>query len=99
TRCLSDWSSDVCSSDLDAYLRRAEAEHALNQREAATQDYGAAIRLHPLEAFLYLRRGRHYTTLHACDKALSDFDKATSLAPTSEIGRASCRKSVDNGGR
>src|SRR5207237_4118144 len=67
----------------DAYLRRAEAEHALNQREAATQDYGAASRLHPLEAFLYLRRGRHYTTLHACDKALSDFDKATSLAPTS----------------
>src|SRR5438874_12606651 len=29
----------------DAYLRRAEAEHALNQREAATQDYGTAIRL------------------------------------------------------
>ena len=67
----------------DAYLRRAEAEHALNQREAATQDYGTAIRLHPLEAFLYLRRGRHYSTLHACDKALSDFDKAISLAPTS----------------
>jgi len=69
--------------DWDAYLRRAEAEHALNQRDAATQDYSAAIRLHPLEAFLYLRRGRHYNTLHACDQAVSDFDKAISLAPTS----------------
>jgi len=67
----------------DAYLRRAEAEHALNQRDAATQDYSAAIRLHPLEAFLYLRRGRHYNTLHACGEALSDFEKAISLAPTS----------------
>ena len=67
----------------DSYLRRAEAEHALNQREAATRDYSTAIRLHPLEAFLYLRRGRHYNTLHTCDKALSDFDKAIALAPTS----------------
>src|SRR5256886_878532 len=69
--------------DWGAYPRRAEAEHALNQRDAATQDYSAAIRLHPLEAFLYLRRGRHYNTLHACDQAVSDFDKAISLAPTS----------------
>src|SRR5438445_11284182 len=27
----------------DAYLRRAEAEHALNQRDAATADYNKAI--------------------------------------------------------
>src|SRR5437763_6837917 len=67
----------------DAYLLRAESEHSLNQRDAATQDYSAAIRLHPLEAFLYLRRGRHYNTLHACDKSLSDFDRAISLAATS----------------
>ena len=67
----------------DAYLRRAEAEHALNQRDAATADYSKAIELHPAEAFLYLRRGRHYNTLRACDRALSDFDKAIMLAPTS----------------
>src|SRR5207244_12127039 len=66
-----------------AYLRRAEAEHALNQRDAATADYGKAIELHPAEAFLYLRRGRHYHALRACDRALSDFDKAITLAPTS----------------
>jgi len=67
----------------DAYLRRAEAEHALNQRDAATADYSKAIELHPAEAFLYLRRGRHYNTLRACARALSDFDKAITLAPTS----------------
>src|SRR5467141_186639 len=39
----------------DAYLRRAEAEHALNQRQVATFDYNKAIDLHPSEAFLYLR--------------------------------------------
>ena len=70
-------------SNWDAYLRRAEAEHALNQRDAATADYSKAIELHPAEAFLYLRRGRHYNSLRACDRALSDFDKAITLAPTS----------------
>jgi tetratricopeptide (TPR) repeat protein len=67
----------------DLYLRRAEAEHALNQREAATVDYTTAIRLHPSEAFLYLRRGRHYNTVHDCDGELADFDKAIALTPTS----------------
>ena len=69
--------------DWDAYLRRAEAEHALNQRDAATADYSRSIDLHPAEAFLYLRRGRHYNSLRACDRALRDFDKAIALAPTS----------------
>ena len=67
----------------DAYLRRAEAEHALNERQAATFDYSKAIDLHPSEAFLYLRRGRHYNTLRACGESLNDFEKAISLAPTS----------------
>jgi len=70
-------------SNWDAYLRRAEAEHALNERQAATLDYTKAIDLHPSEAFLYLRRGRHYTTLHTCAEALNDFEKAISLAPLS----------------
>ncbi len=67
----------------DAYLRRAEAEHSLNQRAAATIDYSRAIELHPAEAFLYLRRGRHYNTLKECGKALSDFTQAIRLVPTS----------------
>jgi tetratricopeptide (TPR) repeat protein len=71
------------SSAWDPYLRRAEAEHALNHRAAATGDYTRAIQLHPGEAFLYLRRGRHYMTLRACTAALADFQVALTLAPTS----------------
>jgi hypothetical protein len=67
----------------DAYLRRAEAEHALNARDAATSDYSRAIQLHPGEAFLYLRRGRHYNTLKQCAKEIADFDRAIKFAPSS----------------
>lgn len=69
--------------DWDAYLRRAEAEHALNVRDASTADFSKAIALHPSEAFLYLRRGRHYNTLKECAKEIEDFDRAVALAPTS----------------
>lgn len=69
--------------DWDAYLRRAEAEHSLNQREAATADYIKAIELHPNEAFLYLRRGRHYHTLKDCQKELQDYEEALRRIPTS----------------
>jgi len=67
----------------DAYLRRAEAKHALNQREAATVDYTKAIEIHPTEAFLYLRRGRHLVTRRICDRALRDFEEAIRLVPNS----------------
>jgi len=56
--------------------------------ESARRSHGGlqqAIELHPAEAFLYLRRGRHYNSLRACDRALSDFDKAITLAPTSAL--------------
>ena len=69
--------------DWDAYLRRAEVKHALNQRESATADYTRAIELHPTEAFLYLRRGRHLMTRKICDGAMRDFAQAIRLAPTS----------------
>lgn len=69
--------------DWDAHLRRAEAEHALNQREAATADYTKAIELYPNEAFLYLRRGRHFVARRMCDKALRDFEEAVRLVPRS----------------
>jgi tetratricopeptide (TPR) repeat protein len=70
-------------NDWDAYLRRGEANHALNQRAAATLDYTKAIALHPGEAFLYLRRGRHWSTLRDCAGALHDFETAIKLVPTS----------------
>ena len=66
--------------DWAAYLRRAESEHALNQREAAIADYTSAIELHPDEPFLFLRRGRSFRTMKACPQA-ADFEKAANLKP------------------
>jgi tetratricopeptide (TPR) repeat protein len=68
-------------NDWDPYLRRAEAEHALNQREAALADYTRAIELHPREPFLYVRRGRHSQTMRACLEASVDFQEAAKLKP------------------
>ena len=76
--------------DWDAYLRRAEAEHALNQRDAAIADYTRAIELHPNEPFLFLRRGREYRIAaakapeaagKACSQAAGDFREAARLKP------------------
>ena len=67
--------------DWDAYLRRAESEHALNQRDAAIADYTRAIALHPDEAFLFLRRGREFRILKACSEAAADFEQTAKLRP------------------
>lgn len=67
--------------DWDAYLRRAESEHAQNQRDAAVADYTSAINLHPDEPFLYLRRGRHFRTMKACAQAAGDFEQVIHLKP------------------
>lgn len=67
--------------DWDAYLRRAESEHALNQRDAAIADYTRAIELHPDESFLFVRRGRQWSTMKSCSHAAEDFDKAAHLRP------------------
>lgn len=67
--------------DWDSFLRRAEAEHALNQREAAIADYTQAIELHPGEPFLFLRRGRTFRTMKDCPHATHDFEEAARLRP------------------
>jgi len=76
--------------DWDAYLRRAESEHSLNQRDAAIADYTRAIALHPSEPFLFLRRGREYRIVaakapeaasRACSQAVGDFQEAARLNP------------------
>jgi tetratricopeptide (TPR) repeat protein len=69
-------------NDWDAYLRRAEVEHALNQREPALADYTRAIELHPKDPFLYVRRGRHSQTMRACLEASMDFEEAVKLKPS-----------------
>jgi len=67
--------------DWDAFLRRAESEHALNHREAAIADYTRAIELHPDEPFLFLRRGRQWSIMNACSRAEADFEAAAHLKP------------------
>ena len=67
--------------DWDAYLRRAEAEHALNQRVAAIADYTKAIALNPHEPFLFLRRGRSLRAMKQCSNAVVDFEEAIRLKP------------------
>jgi len=69
------------SKDWDAFLRRAEAEHALNQREAAIADYSRAIDLHPEESFLFLRRGRMFRIVKDCPRAAADFEETARLRP------------------
>jgi tetratricopeptide (TPR) repeat protein len=69
------------TKDWDSYLRRAEAEHALNLRDAALADYTRAIELHPNDPFLFVRRGRHSVTMRACAQAATDFQNAINLKP------------------
>jgi tetratricopeptide (TPR) repeat protein len=67
--------------DWDSFLRRAEAEHALNKRDAAIADYSRAIELHSEEPFLFLRRGRMFRILKNCPRAAADFEQAARLRP------------------
>src|SRR5579859_3653431 len=69
----------------NAWLRRAEVEHALNQREASLVDYTKAISLHPDEAFLFLRRGRHLWTMHDCQRTLADYQRALEISRRSAL--------------
>ena len=69
------------SKDWDAFLRRAEAEHSLNQRNSAIADYTRAIELHPNESFLFLRRGRMFRIVKDCPRAAADFEEAARLRP------------------
>jgi tetratricopeptide (TPR) repeat protein len=67
--------------DWDSYLRRAEAEHALNRRDEAIADYMSAIEVNGQEPFLFLRRGREYRILKDCPHAANDFEQAARLKP------------------
>src|SRR5205814_4208958 len=91
TRCLSDWSSDVCSSDLLWVLaRRASASQLVT-----------LIGTHPSQ--LKYNAGRNAVQFY-CDKGeliaslpLASSDAAplrAALGSNEEIGRASCRESV-----
>lgn len=56
-------------------LRRAESEQALNQRKAALKDYSEAIRFHPGDWFIYMRRARLHNAMRACRSAIADLEQ------------------------
>src|SRR5205814_6009326 len=91
TRCLSDWSSDVCSSDLGTlgYLGLADSPPAV----------GRSLALDPLDRFAFVGWGGNVGGLDSC--VLSPVDGTAIQACASlqfglnifpEIGRASCRE-------
>src|SRR5205814_3076705 len=97
TRCLSDWSSDVCSSDLDASFKRDVAmkilRHELSEPQQmlrfraefstlVTLDHPSIIKVHD---FGLLQDRFPYFTM--------EFFSGKKI----EIGRASCRKELRAG--
>jgi hypothetical protein len=72
-------------TDWDSYLRKAEAEHSLNKRDAAITDYTTAIKLHPNDTYLYFRRARSYQAQQKCEKAAADYGEVIRLNPNSLI--------------
>src|SRR3546814_3453865 len=87
---ISDWSSDVCSSDLHASLLRirldllaASADSEAISAECNSEDANEAARNGHLDAIRELRAHGIHCTVVGADWAASD-----------EIGRASCRERV-----
>src|SRR5205814_5685251 len=85
TRCLSDWSSDVCSSDL------ALIDHQWGNQWGIS---GAGLRARPPHnRAANLRANRYASPGHLADTYLPS--STTNAGPSSvEIGRASCRERV-----
>src|SRR5205814_6494953 len=83
TRCLSDWSSDVCSSDLFRMTTTVETPDAL------------AERYRRLDAFLQKLRGDIYpeapSSVHT-SLSRQMFERLCGVYPQAQIGRASCRE-------
>src|SRR5438045_9554462 len=80
TRCLSDWSSDVCSSDL-IYVSPAEVEAALITHEAV------------LEAAVVGAEDENKLVKPKAYVVLKQLNSGTDALK--EIGRASCRERVE----
>src|SRR5205814_6801736 len=85
TRCLSDWSSDVCSSDLVARACAAEYAHGVQIRKR--RDTGTDA-----ERLTGCTR-----VVGAVEGGARGGHAETSGRPRGEIGRASCRERVEVG--
>src|SRR5205814_7884770 len=93
TRCLSDWSSDVCSSDLDIPLRETIRHHP---GEAIFPPGPDCSYLKHIDAyyrdFRYMQYKRYLSQINA------RLERQPSGEPLAEfqIGRASCRERVED---
>src|SRR3546814_2925628 len=91
---ISDWSSDVCSSDLCHPCAPSQATHSFSDDSVYTPDMPFPARSYSL--LMPLLRGRSHFCKHALRQAaiplpsVSDDDKRVHA----EIGRASCRERV-----
>src|SRR3546814_15437790 len=98
---ISDWSSDVCSSDLSQDQVRLNG-HALQCRVTTedpengfTPDYGRLLAYRSPAGFgIRLDGGTAYGGAVVTPYYDSPLVKVTAWAPTKEIGRAPCRESV-----
>src|SRR3546814_20328307 len=93
---ISDWSSDVCSSDLAAKELKAEIPEWSDNLYGEIMAYGIAEGLDEADVrrianpkvIKLLRKAMLY------DKGEKVVNKKVKQTPTREIGRASCRASV-----
>src|SRR5205814_6555530 len=87
TRCLSDWSSDVCSSDLEEF-GRVRCEIVARSGEVIPVDLSAAI---------VTEDGRDTATVGVFRDLREELRRESELQDArAEIGRASCRERVGN---
>src|SRR3546814_8885367 len=95
---ISDWSSDVCSSDLAGIERQAIEQDAHRPATAAAQACCAVAAEATAGPYLHARHGREQfgeaARFQRRDRH-TDHDAAVlQLAAGAEIGRASCRERV-----
>src|SRR3546814_4889815 len=99
---ISDWSSDVCSSDLTAFAHRMErggrlfrfAHHLHLERDSEGHVTGVAATVEDLEeASVERRASSHFDQLTRLANAAS-FRNWVSHRLGGQIGRASCRERV-----
>src|SRR3546814_10167007 len=83
---ISDWSSDVCSSDLALYVHRKTGEYLVDK----------SVNSRIIEAFkgagAYAWFGADHQALLGPDYDLNDYEVVNDILD--EIGRASCRERV-----
>ncbi|MGB3042318.1 MAG: tetratricopeptide repeat protein [Xanthobacteraceae bacterium] len=67
---------------LDLLRQRAFAYEDLKQYDRAEADYNAALKIEPLDASFYSKRGFYFLRRGRYDDALADFRKGGALVPT-----------------